>query len=174
MTFAGKILVIVMMAMSLVFLGISTVALTTSSDWKAAIAKQNKANQEIQAQLTPAQADLQNFLGRLETAKKEHAGALGPVNAQIQKLRDEAKKDEATIEESSKTLLKHESDAKGTLEDVKNKNDDIIKLRQDVEAVNEQSRKFKSRQEELDAEIVNLQRMLDAAKINSSQIHQPH
>jgi chromosome segregation ATPase len=173
MTFAGKILVIVMMAMSLIFLGISTVALTTSTDWKAAIARQNKANQEIQAQLTTAQADLQNFQGRLETAKKEHAVALGPVDAQIKKLRDEEKTGQATIEESSKTLLKHESEAKGTLEDVKTKNDDIIKLRQDVESVSEQGRQFQTRQEELDAEIVNLQRMLDAAKINTSQIRQP-
>ena len=173
MTFAGKILVIVIMAMSLVFLGISTVALTTSTDWKGAIARQNKANQEIQGQLTVAQGDLQNFQGRLEIAKKEHAGALGPIDAQIKKLRDDDRKDQGTIEEASKTLLQHESEAKTALEDVQNKNNDIIKLRQDVEAVTEQSRKFKTRQEEIDAEIVNLRRMIDAAKTNSTQISQP-
>lgn len=174
MTFAGKILVIVMMAMSLVFLGISTVALTTSADWKGAIGRQNKANQEIQGQLTVAQGDLQNFQGRLEIAKKEHAGALGPIDTQIKKLKDDNRKDEATIEDASKTLLKHESDAKGALEDVSSKNGDIIKLRQDVEAVSEQGRKFKTRQEQLDAEIVNIRRMIDAAKKNSTQINQSH
>lgn len=172
MTFAGKILVIVMMAMALVFLGISTVALTTAPDWKGAIAKQNKANQEIQGQLTVAQGDLQNFQGRLEVARKEHAGALGPITAQIKKVRDDDQKDRAAIDEASKALLQHESDAKTALEDVRNKNEDIVKLRTEVEAVNEQGRKFKLRQEEYDAEIVNLRRMLDAAKTNSSQINQ--
>jgi chromosome segregation ATPase len=173
MTFAGKILVIVIMAMSLVFLGISTVALTTSPDWRTAIKNQNKANQDLQGQLTVAQGDLQNFQGRLEIAKKEHAGALGPIETQTKKLRDDDRKDQGTTEEASKTLLQHESEAKTALEDVKNKNEDIIKLRQDVEAVTEQGRKFKTRQEEIDAEIVNLRRMIDAAKINSTQISKP-
>ena len=172
MTFAGKILVIVIMAMSLVFLGISTVSLTTAIDWKATIAKQNKANQEIQTQLTTAQADLQNFKGRLDVAQKEHAGAVKPIDDRIAALKAEDQKDRTAIEEAQKTLLKHQGDAKGALEDVKGKNDDIIKLREERDAVDEQARKFKARQEELDAEIVNLRRMLDAAKTNSSQIHQ--
>ncbi len=36
MTFVGKILVIVIMAFSLLFLGISTVVFTTSKNWMAA------------------------------------------------------------------------------------------------------------------------------------------
>ena len=172
MTFAGKILVIVIMAMSLVFLGISTVSLTTATDWKTAIARQNKANQEIQAQLTTAQGDLQNFQARLAAAQKEHTGAVRPIDDQIKKLADDTQKDRSAIEEAQKTLLKHETDAKGALEDVKGKNDDIVKLRQERDAIDEQARKFKARQEELESEIVNLRRMLDAAKINSSQVHQ--
>jgi len=174
MTFAGKILVIVIMAMSLVFLGISTVSLTTARDWKAEIARQSKANQELQTQLTTAQADLQNFQGRLAAAQKEHAGATKAIDGGIAALKADDQKDRNAIDEAQKTLQKHQGDAKTALEDTKGKNEDIIKLRQEVEAVNEQARKFRVRQEELDAEIVNIRRMLDAAKTNSSQIHQSH
>jgi len=43
MTFVGKILVILIMALSLVFLGVSTVVFTTATNWKDETAKQKKS-----------------------------------------------------------------------------------------------------------------------------------
>ena len=40
MTFVGKILVILIMAFSLVFLGVSTVVFSTATNWKKKSAKQ--------------------------------------------------------------------------------------------------------------------------------------
>jgi len=42
MTFVGKILVIVIMAFSLIFLGISTVVFTTARNWRTATEEQKK------------------------------------------------------------------------------------------------------------------------------------
>jgi chromosome segregation ATPase len=172
MTFAGKILVIVIMAMSLVFLGVSTVALTTSTDWKKAIGDQNKANQDIQTDLTRVEGERDAFKAKLDLAQKERAAATKAIEAQIVALTTEAKQGRDTLAKSDATLLQHQTDAKNALEDVKNKNADIIKLREEVAAVTEQANKFRARQEEYDSEIASLRRMLDAAKTNASQINQ--
>jgi chromosome segregation ATPase len=171
MTFAGKILVIVIMALSLVILGVSTAALVTATDWKKAIADQNKANGEIQAQLTTVTGERDAFKAKFDVAKKEHDSAVLPIEAQIKKLQEEDRQGREAIKAAQETLLKHQSETKTTLEDVQNKNKDIVQLRAEVDAVNEQARKFRQRQEEIDAEIVNLHRMLDAAKTNANQVN---
>ena len=48
MTFVGKILVIVIMAFSLMFLGISTVVFTTATNWKEATTKAKAEVTELQ------------------------------------------------------------------------------------------------------------------------------
>ena len=48
MTFVGKILVIAIMAFSLLFLGISTVAFTTAKNWMAATQAEQKKVDESQ------------------------------------------------------------------------------------------------------------------------------
>ena len=60
MTFIGKILVIVVMVFSLIFLGISTVSLSTAKNWAVRIEKEQTAVKEFQKKLTDAkvQADL--------------------------------------------------------------------------------------------------------------------
>jgi gas vesicle protein len=174
MTFAGKILVIVIMCMSLIFLGVSTVALTTAKDWGKETREQKKANDEINEQLTKVIADRDAFKAKLELAQKEHQGATRPVDDQISRLKAEDKQGRDAITKADETLITHEADTKNTLEDVQNKNTDIIKLRGEVDAVTVQAAKFKTRQEEFDSEIANLQRMLEAARTNSAQINKSH
>ena len=56
MTYVGKILVIVIMAFSLIFLGISTVVFTTSKNWRTATEEQKKKVSELSKKLNDAQA----------------------------------------------------------------------------------------------------------------------
>ncbi len=49
MTFVGKILVILIMAFSLVFLGVSTVVFTTATNWKTVTEKQKKEQDTVGA-----------------------------------------------------------------------------------------------------------------------------
>ncbi|HKI21024.1 MAG TPA: hypothetical protein VKA15_24235, partial [Isosphaeraceae bacterium] len=56
MTFVGRILVIVIMLFSLIFLGISTVVYSTSKNWKTATQEQMKKVEELKKKLTDAQA----------------------------------------------------------------------------------------------------------------------
>ena len=68
MTFVGKILVIVIMAFSLLFLGISTVVFSTATNWKEETAKEQTKLSELQKKQSDA-------LAAIEASKKELANA---------------------------------------------------------------------------------------------------
>ena len=67
-TFIGKILVIVIASVSLIFLGISTVAFSTARDW-------TKATQGLQKKVADLKKDLQKFSEDQDKAKKVLADA---------------------------------------------------------------------------------------------------
>ena len=72
MTFVGKILVILIMAFSLVFLGVSTVVFTTATNWKDKSTKQADDIRKISGQLNDAKAKVSSAEGELKKAKDEH------------------------------------------------------------------------------------------------------
>ncbi len=72
MTFVGKILVILIMAFSLVFLGVSTVVFTTATNWKDRAEKQKTEIGKIQGNLRDADAKVKDATTKLDTAKAEH------------------------------------------------------------------------------------------------------
>jgi len=76
MTFVGKILVIVIMAFSLMFLGISTVVFTTATNWKAATTAAKTKVAELQKKNSDATTAIKSLEGDLAKAKNEHTGAV--------------------------------------------------------------------------------------------------
>ncbi len=56
MTFVGRILVILIMIFSLIFLGLSTVAFSTAKNWKTATQDERKKVDELKKKLSDAQA----------------------------------------------------------------------------------------------------------------------
>jgi chromosome segregation ATPase len=172
MTFIGKIFVVVITAFSLIMLGISTVALTTATDWKAEIKKLDTEKGRLQPLLTAAQASENDAKSRYETAKKEHAGAINPVVAKIAGLEGDIKKAQDDTAVARDELTKKQSATKASLEEVKTRTDEIVKLREQDAALKTQRGKFEGRQSELNAELVNVKRMVQAAETNAAQIGQ--
>jgi len=86
MTFVGKILVILIMGFSLVFLGISTVVFSTAKNWKEKSGTQATEIQKIQGQLRDAQAKVTDAEGKLDAAKKEHAKTIAERDTRIADL----------------------------------------------------------------------------------------
>ena len=78
MTSLGKIFVVVITAFSLLLLGVSTVVLTTATDWRAEIKKLDTEKSRLQPLMTAAQASENDAKSRYETAKKERAGVILP------------------------------------------------------------------------------------------------
>ena len=79
MTQVGKILVMVIMAFSLMFLGISTVVFSTSKNWKGATKAEQKKVEDLKKKLKDA-------AGKSEAAKKNLEEAKGQLDADDQAL----------------------------------------------------------------------------------------
>ena len=69
MTFVGKILVIVIMAFSLLFLALSTVVFTTSKNWMVATKKEQEEVDKLKKKVQDAQAASEAAKKGLEDAK---------------------------------------------------------------------------------------------------------
>src|SRR5262249_15622726 len=98
MTFVGKILVIVIMAFALLFLGISTVVFTTHTNWKEAIDKTWKPKvDDLQKKSSVLQADLDAAKKDLGKAQEDHKAASDVSLKKIASLEDEIKRTSAEM-----------------------------------------------------------------------------
>ncbi|MEA2630101.1 MAG: hypothetical protein QOE66_320, partial [Chloroflexota bacterium] len=117
MTFVGRILVLVITALSLVFLGVSTVVFSTATNWKQATEKlkkdvsdqQSKAN-VLKAELTAAQT---NYAG----AQASHKVAMKQQEDKVAQLQSDLTRTEGEIKESRTELEVAQQNAKMALEE---------------------------------------------------------
>jgi len=172
MTFVGKILVILIMALSLVFLGVSVVAFTTSKNWKDETAKQQEAVNKLKTQLG-TETDLKKAAEtKLEQAKADHATATKTLETRITTLTQDNEKAQAEITTARTQLTEAQTNANLALGETKAKTDEISKLRDQLTAVTDQANKFKIQQTELNNEILNLKRMLEVADRNTKSLRE--
>ncbi len=172
MTFVGKILVILIMALSLVFLGVSVVAFTTATNWKTETAKQQDEVKKLQSQLATAKAVDLDVQTKYAEAQKEHGAATKNHENQIAALKVDNEKGQNEITQARTALTDAQASAKLSLEETAAKATDVAKLREQLTAVTEQSNKFKIQQTDLNNEILNLRRMLDVAERNTKSLRE--
>src|SRR4051794_19151691 len=105
MTFVGKILVIVIMAFALLFLGISVVTFSTAENWKGAtdkardeVKKQQSKNQEVTAQLDTARKELATAKTAHEAARKEMDNRIAALETDAKRLQDEISQSRTALE----------------------------------------------------------------------------
>src|SRR5437588_13080433 len=91
MTFVGKILVIVIMAFALLFLGISTVVFTTHTNWKEATAKEKKKVDELGKKSSDLTAAVDAAKKQLNDATEAHKQEVAQAATRIKTLEDETK-----------------------------------------------------------------------------------
>src|SRR4051812_33151174 len=115
MTFVGKILVIVIMAFALMFLGISTVVFTTATNWKQETTKAKEKVAELQRANTDASTRLQTLTADFAKAQASHATAkqaldtrIAQLNSDIERIRNEvtaARGEVVTAQQNARTSL---------------------------------------------------------------------
>src|SRR3954447_5298252 len=86
MTFVGKILVIVIMAFALLFLGISTVVFTTHTNWKEATTKERAKVSDLQKKNSDLVAAVDAAKKDLEKAQADTKAAIASVEARNKAL----------------------------------------------------------------------------------------
>ena len=170
-TFIGRILVIVITSVALLFLGISTVAFSTARDW-------TKATQGLQKKVTDLKKDLQKLKDDQDKAKKilddaKVAQATEPkgVNTRLAAIQEESKGDLTKIAEIRDELLKAHETASKTLQEVEAKRKQIDQLHLQQAAVDKQANQFRAHESQLTDLIRELERVIQTAAKNKSDLH---
>jgi len=172
MTFVGKILVIVIMAFSLLFLGISTVVFSTATNWKDATAKEQARLSELQKKQSDAMGAIEASKKDLATARAQHEAAKKQLVDQIAVLESDKERALSEMTEARKALEVASQTAKTSLDQALALRNETELLREQKSAVEKQANEYKLRQTELNDRIRELDRMLETATNNAKDLRE--
>ncbi len=172
MTLVGKILVIVIMIFSVVFLGISTAVFSTAKNWRTATAAEKKKVDELKKKLADAQAGKDAAAKGLEDAKTSFDALSKQLTQQINELDAKNKLDGAQLTEARAKLGTAQENARATLAEVEARRNEINLLRGQKAAVEKQANDFKIHQTDLNDKIRELERMMETATKNNSDLRE--
>jgi hypothetical protein len=172
MTFVGKILVLVIMAFALLFLGISTVVFSTARNWMAATKAEQKKVDELKKKVADAQAQSEAANKGLEEAKGDFDLKIKQLDVQINTLKDENKRNLDQYTAARSQLVTAQENAKSTLAEVEARRQQTALLRTQEAAVEKQANEFKLHQADLTDRIRELERGLETATKNNSDLRE--
>jgi len=170
MTFVGRILVLVITGLALVFLGVSTVVFTTATNWKQAKEAETKKVNELTAktgdltrQLDEAKIEMTKTQATQKAALKQQEDQIARLDADIKRAQDE-------ITQSRTALEVAQQNAKLALDESSARKSETDLLRDQKSAVEKQANEYKLRQTELNDKIRELSRMLETATNNANDL----
>jgi peptidoglycan hydrolase CwlO-like protein len=170
MTFVGKILVIVIVAFSLIFLGLSAVTLSTRRDWKTAIDSEQKTINDLKKKLADAKGQLDSAQKGLDDTKGQFDQEKKALDTRLAAIEEENKRDLNQIKSVRDQWAASHEKTKGTMEEVQAKRTQINDLRAKIAAVDKQAREFKQHQSELTDLIRELERLLGTTEQDSADL----
>ncbi len=172
MTHVGKILVVTIMLFSLVFLGFSTTVFMTSKNWKEESKKKSDEVAKVKKSLTEAQAIVDTAKKELADAQAQAATATTQLSDKIRKLEDTNKRDLEQITDVRGKIVVAEQNAKSALDEATHRREETALLRTQKSAVEKQANEFKLRQAELNDKIRELERILETATRNNTDLRE--
>jgi chromosome segregation ATPase len=170
MTFVGKILVLVVVAVSLIFLGISAVTVSTAKNWKADITKEQKSVTDLSKKLADAKSQAELAAKGLEDAKAQFDQEKKALDVRNTGILDEIARDQVQIRTAREQWSAAHERAKGLMEEVQAKRTQTTEIRAKIAAVQKQTREFKNHQTELTDLIREMERLLGTAEQNHSDL----
>jgi chromosome segregation ATPase len=162
-TSIGKILVIVITALSLTFLAISTVVFGTSKDWLTETRDEQKAIDELKKKLGETTKLAEEAQKALEDAKQELGDQAKQIGSRLTAIEEESKRDLTQIGDLRTQVAKAQDTARATLDQVEAKRKAIGTLLVEKDAVDKQAGDYKRHRAELIDRIRDVERMLEAA-----------
>jgi len=172
MTFVGKILVIVIMAFALMFLGISTVVFTTATNWKTATQAEKAKVAELQKKNADANTAAEALKKDFEAAKTEHESATKKLQASINQLTSDIERIRGEATAARAEVATAQTNASSALEEAEHSRAEAQRLREQKLAVEKQANDYKLRQSELYDNIRILTRERDVAKKNADTLRE--
>jgi len=165
MTFVGKILVILIMAFSLVFLGISTVVFTTATNWSDKSKKQASEIQKIQGQLADAQDKAKQAETKYEAAKKEHETETKAHEVRVADLQKQVTAAEGEMTQARSQLETAQKNAQVALAEATARKGQIDVLNETLAKAQTQANEFNAQ----NIELTDQKRILEREKATLEQ-----
>lgn len=170
MTFVGKILVGLITAFALLFLGISTVVFTANTNWKQATAKEKEKVGALTKTLADANGAKEAAEKAVEQAKGEHKLRTDELNNQITQLTAQAKTSQDQATQAQNALGLTQKNMQLALDEATAKKAETDTLREQKGEVEKQANAFKLKQTELLDKIRELERLLETARSNEKDL----
>src|SRR5262249_36263754 len=152
--------------------GVSTVVFATSRNWKEATAAERKKVSDLQTKLKDAQALKDASEKALNDAKVAFEGQVKVLDGRIRSLEDTNKRDSEQITAVRKDLAAADENAKSALQEVEARRNETMRLREQKSAVEKQANEFKLQHAELNDRIRELERLLETATKNNSDLRE--
>jgi chromosome segregation ATPase len=172
MTSVGKILVLLIMAFSLVFLTLSTAVFVSSKNWMVATRKEHDNVEKLKKKVTEIQAQADASKKGLEDAKQSCDEQLKQLANQVASRDEENKRNSEELTKVRGQLVTASQTAKSSLEEVEAKRQETLLLRSQKSAVEKQANEYKLQQAELNDKIRELERSFETASKNNSDLRE--
>jgi hypothetical protein len=170
MTFIGKILVFVIMAFALIFMGISTVVFSTTKNWRVETQAQQKKVTDLTKKLNDAQAAVDAAKKDMDNAKGNYDQIAKQLNDRIKLLEDQNASAQQQATRAGGEVADAQANAKTALIDADARRKETNQLREQKSAVEKQANEYKLKQTELNDRIRELERILESATRNNADL----
>ena len=170
MTFVGKILVILIMAFSLVFLGVSTVVFTTATNWKEKSTKQAKDIDDLKRKLADSSAKNTAAEGQLKAAKEERSKQGLERDNRYAELDKAIKDAENEMTQSRAALEVAQKNAQVALAEATARKGEIDVLNETLAKAQKQANEFNSQNIKLTDDIRVIDRQKETAEQNAKDL----
>ncbi len=144
---------------------------TTSKNWRTATKDEKKKVDDLKKKLNDAQADAEAAKKELEDAKSRFAASSKGLESKVSSLEDRIKRPGAYTAASGQ-LVTAKANAKSTLGGSRSEAARRRLLRQQKSAVEKQANEFKLHQAELNDKIRELERQLETATKNNTDLRE--
>lgn len=164
MTYVGKLFVLLIMAMSLVFLGVSVTAFVTVTNWKQAHAKSQDDLKKVQGQLATRDAEKKDAEAKLDQAKSEYAARSKAYEDQLAAQKVDLDRAGTELAQAKTQLTDAQANAALAVAEAQARTGEMTQLRGQLSASIESGNKLKIEQTEKNVQILTLQRQLEASE----------
>jgi len=172
MTFVGKILVIVIMVFSVLFLGLSVVVFSTETNWKAEASKHKTQVAELQKKIGQFKGEADNATAQRDAAKADAAKAVADAQAKNDRLQQEIDQRAKEIQDTRASVGTAQESVKLAQNEAARRTEEAVTLRELLKKVQNEADALKLRQTELNQEILTLKRQIEVAQGNNKDLRE--
>lgn len=170
MTQLGKLLVVAITILAMVFLGLTTVVMITAENWKDKALAETKKFEETKSELGKAQTAVAEIGKEMTLLKQSHEGVVAQKDQFIAELESRFKDKEAEYQRVNTALSVAQENATLSSTESTTRVDETASLRESLKSAQDQANTLKLQEKDLNQQIVALTKQLEAARNTNERL----